>query len=515
VLSPEAFAVEDADHYRRELLARGIEVRLDERRRQIRDLLEAAAAAVGGRLRDDNALLELWSAGSEVPGVVSGRFDAQHLKLPREILIASLREGHRAFVVMVGGEISSWFLAPMDRPDDPEQRVQQGNEWGVAALLEDVAFRWLRDRGLPLAERRRRLGDISYVPIAGRLSLGSLGDRSRRVAALAGHFCDELGWSKERELALQAADLLYADATTELVRELPALRGVVGGLLAQGEGYPDSVWQAIYDHALPSTGLSMLPRGRVGTVVALAHWLDQLAAWALIDEDDEGRGREQRRVAADVVRLAVHADLILDLHLASARALRAYRGIESDAADALQTLQPLIDRALEEVLIAEGFARDELRAVLSAAGAGGVAEVVQRLRGLRMLRSEPRLEEVVRSARRLNDVLSAAPESELDPGLLREPAEIELYRVCSESGAQVHTLLRVGRYEDWLERMLEVDGALQRFFAEVLIHDQVDALRANRLALLQLLQRLYAGVVRLAELELPEDPRVAGREGGR
>lgn len=507
VLSPEPFSVENADQLRRELLQRGIEVRLEERRRQVRELLEGEARRIGGRVRDDNALLELWTAGSEVPGVVAGRFDSQYLKLPREVLIASLREGHRAFVVMVEGEISSWFLAPMDRPDDPEGRVRQGNEWAVAALLEDVAFHWARDGYQPLAERRRRLDDISYATAGAHAqTLGTLGDRSRRVASLAGQYCDELGWSQEQEVAAEAADLLYADLTTELVRELPALRGVVGGLLAQEEGYPESVWQAIYDHALPSTGLSTRPRGRVGTVVALAHWVDLLAGWALLGELDEGRGREPRKVAADIVRLAVHADLPLDLHLAAARALRAYRGLEMDqVGEALHSLQPLIDRTLEEVLTAEGFTRDELRAVLAAAGASSVAEIVHRLRGLRLLRAEPRLREIVRSARRLNDVLSDAPEAELDPEQLREPSERELYRVSSEAGAQVHTLLRVGRLEDWLERMLEVDGALQAFFAQVLVRDQVEALRLNRLALLQILQRLYGGVVRLAELELPED----------
>lgn len=510
VLSPDAFAVADAADHRRKLAARRVIIRSEDRRQRLLSGFRRAAKKLGGALVEDAELLDELAAICEIPGVLVGALEEEFLELPREVLIASLRDHQSALTIeelAPEGEeegaprrLLPFFLTVMDRPDDPAGRVRAGNEWVVAARLADARFFYREDRKLPLAERLPRLAKLTFHE-----RLGSYRDKSDRIVALADTLCTTLGWEVEREHVATAAGLAKADLTSEMVKEFTSLQGQVGGLYARQEGYPEPVWQAIYDQYLPASVDDAIPRGRVGMAVALADRLDTLVGIFGIGLVPTG-SRDPfglRRAAQGVVRIALEGELSFDLDLLAAKAARLYR--EAGAVrfaqpeEVVETLRPFLDDRIRHLLGRSGFAYDEVEAAL-AAGGGELPDLARRVAALHAARGETDFLSVVLAAKRIANIIREHEEYPLDPAALAEEAERELHHAYQELKGQIDEAAAAGDYERGLSRIAQFAGALDRFFVEVLVMDEDRKLRRNRIALLQAIHRVLSRVARLTEM---------------
>ena len=497
ILSPEPFRVTGIDDYFRQLAARGLEVRPAERRGILTQRLEALAAEAGGRLVEDAALLEGLTGICEVPGVIAGRFDAGFLELPREVLGTSLRDHQHAFTVEGESGLLPTFLTVMDRPDDPQGRVRSGNEWVVAARLEDARFFYAEDRKMPLADRRVQLERLTFHD-----KLGSYADKAARLADLAEHLCAALGWTEERAEAVEAARLLKADLPTEMVKEFDSLQGIMGGLYARGEGYSEAVWQALYDQYLPASTEDALPRGRVGQITALADRLDTLAGifgLGLIpsgSKDPFGL----RRAAQALVRILLERGLALDPWDALAHAVELYGDrLTAPRAETLEALRTFVLDRVKYLLGRDGFAYDEIEAVL-AAGVRDLPELKARLAAVHQIREQPGFLSVALSARRIANILRDAEPYHLDPKLFQEPAEQALHDAYQALAGDVEAATARGDHLACLERVGQLAEVLDRFFVDVMVMAEDPAQRRNRIALLQAIDGIVSRTARLTEL---------------
>lgn len=525
-LSPRRFLVEDGDDYGGKLAARGIEVRPAERLEALSRWVDSVADDLGGRPIADPELMERITCSCESPGVFSGSFPVQYLQLPRDLILAGLRGTLQAFAVEQAGELLPRFIGWMDRPDDPQDRVRRGHELAAAACLQNLSFLFERDQSEPLAALGRRVAKQEWLP-----GTGTYGDKISRLRTLGEALCDELGWEREAGHVAEACGLLFADRDCRLVRELPELRGIVGGLLARDEGFAESVWKAIYEHRataataetgslLQATALDLgSPTGRVGSIVALVDRVDNLVGRLVGKEevDRVGAGgaetagaaanrqsiddeRTRRRLARGIVRLLIDGDLHLDLDLVLARSVRTFSEMDVDSELLLRAAKQRIDHQLRELLAANGFRRSEIAAVVVADGSRSLPRVVDRLTGLRALREAPELRPVAVCARRLLDVLHESPEAELDVGLLVGAAEKDLYILYQKLRRPLEGALASGHYREWLRMLASLSASADRFLRETLVRDEIESVRQNRLALLQAIHRLCAGQIRLAEL---------------
>ena len=73
-----------------------------------------------------------------------------------------------------------------------------------------------------------------------------------------------------------------------MVGEFPELQGVIGGYLAEAQGEPEAVADAIRDHYKPVGQGDEVPTAPVTVAVSLADKLDTLVAFFAIDEKPTG-----------------------------------------------------------------------------------------------------------------------------------------------------------------------------------------------------------------------------------
>ena len=496
-LGQKPFEVADAADYRRKLRRRKIEIDFARRRQRLAEEFRRQAEELGGELVEDDELLDRLTAVCAVPGVVQGRFPSRFLELSAEVLKVSLRDHQSAFMVVRNDKPLACFLTVMDRGDDPAGRIRAGNEWVVEARLSDAAFFWAEDRKLSLAEHGGRLDRLTF-----HARLGSYADKTDRLERLVGRICDELGWKRERGAAVAAARLLKADLGTEMVKEFTSLQGIMGGVYARADGEPAAVWKAIYDQYLPAGGDDPVPRGRVGAVASLADRIDTLVGIFGLGLLPSGSKDPfgLRRAAQGVVRIALEAELPLDLDLVAARAVRLYEErLELGGEEILAALRPFLHDRVRHILGLAGYAYDEIEAAL-AAGGSNLPDLRARVDALHRVRDEPGFLEAVLAAKRISKIVKDAPEYRVDGALLRESAERELAEAADKLRDETDEATAKNDYDRCLWAVAAFADPLERFFNEVLVMDENAELRQNRLALLQRIQRTLSRTAVLTEL---------------
>lgn len=497
ILSPKPFSVKGASDYRQKLKRRRVEIDFDSRRNQLAAGLNALAKKAGGKVVDDPELLDKLTSICEIPGVIGGRFDKDYLDLPREVLVTSLRDHQSAFSVENRAGLRPAFLTVMDRGDDPKGHIQAGNEWVVAARLADARFFYDEDRKRSLAEHAGSLEALTF-----HVKLGSYAAKAQRIRQLSQSLCDELAWKDEAAGAEQAAGLLKADLTTEMVKEFTSLQGAVGGIYAREDGAPEEVWQAVYDQYQPVSATDSIPRGRVGMVCGIADRIDTLVGIFGLGMRPTG-SRDPfglRRAAQGLVRIVLEAELPIDLDMVAAKSVLLYGDrLERSRDEVTQDLRPFLEDRVRHVLGLEGYAYDEIEAAL-AVGFGNLPDLRSRVQALHGMRKDRGFLSIVLAAKRIANILKDTQEHTFREEALKEQAERALYKASHALRAEVEAAESRGAYSECLESIARFADVLENFFTEVLVMDENRRLRHNRLALLQSIQRTLSRTARLTEM---------------
>jgi len=428
--------IRDASDYAERLRAAGVEPDAEARRRAIVAGLDAV-----GSWSDPAGVLEEVVYLVESVQVLEGSFDERFQQLPERVVVTAM-QSHQRYFPLGGNRFA--FVANGGEPDV----VRAGNENVLEGRLDDASFTFERDVAIGIDALAERLGAITYFKGA-----GSFADKTERLGNLAAELAGG-------EATLEAARLAKADQASELVREFPDLEGYIGGQYARLAGYPEAVAAAIEEQYLPDASGGPLPQTEAGKVLAAADKLDALATSFSLGHKPSGSRDPYglRRAAIGLVRLAVEGGLVVPRRL-----------LPDEVRDFVEErLEGLLDVPVEFVRAARASAAPDLAAVARLAEAlyaereseafGGVYTAYDRAQRL--------------AGRAADD---AAPE--LDRALLKEEAEREL----------AEGLTRVEVDGD-VRRALESGAALaplmERFFDEVLVMDEDEAVRANRLRLL-------------------------------
>jgi glycyl-tRNA synthetase beta chain len=528
--APRPLALSSPGAYERTLRERGyVLADFVARRERIRAEVTAAATAVNGRALIGEALLDEVTALTEWPVALAGRFEARFLSLPREVLISTLEHHQRYFPVEdAEGRLLPAFITVSNIESREPDKVRAGNERVVRPRLADAAFFFEQDRRQPLAARCAALDAVTFQG-----KLGSLGDKSRRVRALAAELSSASGATREN--AERAALLAKCDLLTAMVGEFPELQGIMGSYYAQADGEPSEVAAAIREHYLPRAAGDALPGSRTGLVVAIADKLDTLAGIFAIGEKPTGTKDPfgLRRAALGVQRILIEKGLDLDLLSYIGRAVALVRAdIErirtSAGAPAAAQAAPAAASVSAEATAREiyDFLMERLRAyylegsrVAPVAGRAAVTTEMfdavlaarpaspldfdARLKALSTFLELPEAQSLTAANKRIANILrkaNATAGGEVEVRALKEPAEVRLFDAMHGLRDSVASATARREYAGALGRLAQLRPAIDAFFDQVMVMDENPQLRSNRLNLLAQLQGLFAGVADLSRL---------------
>jgi glycyl-tRNA synthetase beta chain len=283
---PGPITIGGAHDYAEKLRACHVIVDHEEREKLIREGAQAAAADAKLQLIADEGLVVENAGLTEWPVPLLGRFDADYLDVPREVIVLTMRTNQKYFACTDDlGMLAPAFVcvANIDANDGGEAIVE-GNRRVLAARLADARFFWEQDLKVPLDEQAAKLGGIVFHE-----KLGTTADKVARVTKLAEWLVKErLIPGADAAQVRAAARLAKADLVTQIVGEFPELQGTLGGYLAKAQGQPAAVADAIRDHYRPAGQGDEVPTDPVTLAVNIADRLDTLVAFFSIDEKPTG-----------------------------------------------------------------------------------------------------------------------------------------------------------------------------------------------------------------------------------
>ncbi len=511
--------------YERRLAAGHVVADFAARREKIRKAVIAAAEAVGGEVLLDPALLDEVTALVEWPVAVTGRFEQRFLELPPEVVISTVQDHQRYFPVRgADGALTSWFITVSNIESTDPAQVRAGNERVVRPRLADAAFFWETDRKQPLAERREQLASVTFEK-----RLGSVAAKAARVGAIAERIAEVTG--SDSALARRAADLAKCDLLTTLVGEFPELQGVMGRYYAIADGEHAEVAAAIEEQYRPRFAGDELPATPTGTALAIADKLDTIVAIFAVDQKPTGTKDPYglRRAALGVLRTLVEKDIEVDLSELITVALLAVRedmlAVALEAARAKShgavavaagaTVSDQVDPLIAEIY---DYIMERLRAYYLERDAAITAEMFDavlakrpfspldfhaRLMALKDFLGLADAVSLAAANKRIANILRKAGEdvpARVDAALLQHSAERRLATDVESLREEVEGLIAARRYEAALRRLATLRPAVDAFFDGVMVMAENPAVRANRLALLAALQRLFLEIADLSRL---------------
>jgi len=470
------------------------------RRALIREQVEAVGQSLGGKALVDDALLDEVTALVEWPCAIAGGFEARFLELPREVLISTLQHHQRYFPVEAGGKLLAHFITVSNIESKDPSKVRAGNERVVRPRLSDAAFFWSQDRKQPLAARVAALDAVTF-----QAKLGSIGDKVRRVATLAGEIARLLDSNAAQ--ATRAAELAKCDLLTHMVGEFPELQGIMGRYYATADGEPAEVATAIDEHYMPRGAGGALPSTAAGTAVALADKLDTLAGIFAIGQKPSGTKDPfgLRRAAIGVLRILVEKKLDLDLRALVVRAV-ALQPVQSATA-ATEVWDYMVERLRAYFIDASrsGDAGDaistEMFDAVRASDPVSPLDFGARLGALSRFLSLPEAASLTAANKRISNILKKAEPGvtgTVDVAALREPAEKALHEALAGVLGDVERSLGKRDYAAALGKLATLRPVVDAFFDGVMVNAEDAALRRNRLALLAQLRQQFTRIADLS-----------------
>jgi glycyl-tRNA synthetase beta chain len=489
--------IADADSYAETLKRDGAVIAsFAERRAEIVRQLAAAAAQAGGKPIDDDALLDEVTALVERPNVLVGQFEQEFLAVPQECLILTMKANQKYFPLLdAAGKLTNKFLVVSNISPDDASAVIGGNERVVRPRLADAKFFFDQDRKKSLESRVVGLSKVVY-----HNKLGTQGERMQRVAAIARAIAEQLGGGALVQHAEQAAVLAKADLLTDMVGEFPELQGIMGRYYAQHDGLNGDVADAIEDHYKPRFAGDSLPRGRVGTVVALADKLETLVGMFGIGQIPTGDKDPfaLRRHALGVIRMLAEGNLDLPLEAMLAVVGDKFSTVEGFKPATAQLSDFIYDR-LAGSLREDGYSAQEVDAVVSQRPQR-LGDIPKRLAAVRSFSALPEAAALAAANKRVGNILKKVEnpvEPTVDSALLKEAAEIALHDALVEVVPQADAAFVTGDYAESLTALAALRTPVDAFFDGVMVNADDPALRANRLGLLA---KLHAAMNQVADL---------------
>jgi glycyl-tRNA synthetase beta chain len=436
----------------------------------------------------DEQLLSHIVNGAEYPTPVLGHIPAELLKLPGEVIRATLQEEGKFIGFVQSGRPVAHFMGFRDGPPDQEGIVQAGFERVVYARLRDAQFFFEKDRQQPLANAVRNLRGVIYDA-----RLGSLWDKVGRIRAVAGQLTDRIGSGVET-LVDRAAFLCKADLTTQMVKEFPALQGVAGGIYAELDEEPPAVVAAIRGHYLPLSNEDEAPTDMVTIIVGLADRLDTVVGAILAGEEPTGSRDPYgiKRQANGLIRLAIEREIDLDFFQFIDQLKETYSGIEHKGT--LQEVKGFLAERLTQLLRGQYGLPSEAVASVLAINQGNFYRAFLRAKVMGEFQGREEFIALATGFSRVSNITKSNKSREFSPTLFEAEAEKDLWRAYLKVEGQTGKFLGQGKYAAVLEQLLSLKGPIDRYFDEVLVMTDDKRVRENRLGFLSALTDLFSSV---------------------
>lgn len=495
--SPKPFRVKSWAKYVEALEKKDVMLDPERRKETVRKRAALAAKRIGGTVDEDPGLLETVVNLVEHPTVLVGGFESKYLRLPEEVLTSVMKTHQKYFPVRSEktGELLANFVFVCGTPVADGRVVVRGNERVIRARLSDAEFFFSEDAK---KDMESRAGDLdSMVFLSG---VGSYGVKVGRMKALA----RELFENPDLE---RAAELSKSDLATQMVFEFPELQGVMGRHYSLIGGEKKAVAAAVEEQYMPLSRNGDLPRTKTGALLSVVDKIDNISSCFAAGLAPTGSSDPYavRRNALGIIRICIEKKLDLSLSDAFAKSVRLVagsmdgekKGNRRPEADVEREIMEFVSGRFRNLMTESGFGGGVVEAV-AAAGFDSPLDAYRKTRALGKFAGRRDFAKLATGFKRVFNIAKKRPEAKLSERLLERGEEKELARALASAKEAVAQRISVpGKvpgerdYLACLESLKTLSAPIDGFFDAVMVMDEDERIRNNRLALLGEIKDLF------------------------
>ncbi|EIW7481708.1 TPA: glycine--tRNA ligase subunit beta [Vibrio parahaemolyticus] len=492
------FTIDSAEQYPAILEERG-KVMADYEARKAIILADAqkAAAAIGGIADLEDDLVEEVTSLVEWPVVLTAKFEEEFLKVPAEALVYTMKGDQKYFPVYTEDkQLLPNFIFVSNIESKEPRYVIEGNEKVVRPRLADAEFFFNTDRKSKLVDRLPMLENAIF-----QQQLGTIKDKTDRITELAGYIAEQIGADVEK--SKRAGLLAKCDLMTSMVFEFTDTQGVMGMHYARHDGEAEEVAVALNEQYMPRFAGDDLPSNGVSAAVAMADKLDTIVGIFGIGQAPKGSDPfALRRASLGVLRIIVEYGYNLDLVdlVAKAKSLFGDRLTNDNVEqDVIEFMLGRFRAWYQD----EGFSVDIIQAVL-ARRPTKPADFDQRVKAVSHFRELEAAESLAAANKRVGNILAKFDgelAEEIDLALLQEDAEKALAESVEVMTEALEPAFATGNYQEALSKLADLREPVDAFFDNVMVMADDEALKKNRLTLLNNLRNLFLQIADISLLQ--------------
>ena len=456
----------------------------DQNRRQamILEQIQKLADDVEGTVQIDEDLLEEVLYLVEYPTALMGNFNPAYLMIPEELVITPMKEHQRYFPVLKGHHLLPKFVTVRNGGAEHLEIVQAGNEKVLEARLADAKFFYDEDLKINLADNVEKLKTIVFQE-----KLGTIYEKMQRVQKGTAVISDLLLLGEDvKERAMRAAYLAKADLVSNVVYEFPELQGIMGYKYAYAQGEHPLTSKAIAEHYMPKNADDEIPLTFEGLVCSMADKMDTIVGCfaAGIEPTGSQDPYALRRQAAGICSMILGRGVLVSLTALIEQAISHYPAEIVGDKDALcKRVYEFFEQRIRNVLNDKGYRYDVIEAVVTC-GYDNLTETLLRAEALNKMQATDTFVKVLTAFTRANNLAKKAEGSEVSDEYLVEDVEKQLWSDVQFAETAIANQVQERMYAEALTVISTLEESISAFFDGVMVMDENENIKNNRLALL-------------------------------
>lgn len=496
-----AVEIPSADDYKKVMYDNFVMVDQDERRALILQQIKDLAAQNGGEAEINEDLLEEVNYLVEWPTALCGKFEEKFLSLPKECIITPMREHQRYFPVLdEDGNLLNKFITVRNGGSEHLDIVTHGNERVLRARLSDAEFFFNEDRAIKLEDRLEKLKTVSFQE-----GLGNMYDKSERLVKMAEMLRFAINTPVDEEELRRCALLCKTDLVTGMVIEFTELQGVMGREYALLDGEKPEVATGIFEHYLPRFAGDALPATTIGRIVGIGDKLDNICATFSRGLAPTGSQDPYalRRQALGVINILLDANYHISLAKIIAGTLYLLDIKPEETGKLVPQIMEFFKQRLRNLLMDQGIRYDVIDAVFADKRNDDMVDLAVRCKALAAYVEAGNAEPLVQVSVRVSNLCKKIEkEVAISGALFKDESENKLHEVVAAVSKEIIPEIVLYDYAAVLKAGEKVIEPVNTFFDNVMVMDEDENVKNNRLAMLEEVRGIVNAVGDLSLLVL-------------
>jgi glycyl-tRNA synthetase beta chain len=472
-----------------EILLKKNHVLLDRQKRKQKILqdIDALIKDKETKILEDEILLNEVLGLAEFPSVLEGSISEEFMSLPREVLSTAMRVHQKYFSIIDKNNnlLPKFLFISNSLPDKVrDSNIIKGNERVLKARLSDAKFFWNSDKENNLEELNEKLKNVQFHE-----GLGSLNEKTKRMSKTSVFFSKV--FDVNQDFAKQASLLSKADLISEMVGEFPELQGIMGGYYSQLQGQPKEVSDAIFDHYKPKGLLDTIPRTKLGCLLSIIDKIDTLTGFFIINKQPTGSKDPfaLRRTGFAIVQILINHNLNISINDIFVEAFKSFGSYSESTHKSLNDF--IIDK-IKFVLNQQNISLDIIDSVMSLKNSFNIPIpiLIRRINLLENQKNDAEFKTFLIGFKRVHNVLNHSDISKfrlnkVNETLFKIDEERELFKMVNMLEDQINKFeFDINSQNLIINQFLKLDHIIEAFFEKVIVNDNNERVKFNRLSLL-------------------------------